>query len=79
MAAARCPEAATEVANAVAKITDSRYWKSSLPTRCAASRYCQQMFGLRPADSKDRIQRRSFRCGPGTRSIRREDDRVRDC
>jgi hypothetical protein len=52
MAAAHCPLAATEVSNAAAKTTNSRYWKSSLPARCAASKYYRQMFGLRPADGK---------------------------
>jgi hypothetical protein len=46
--------------NAAAKTANSHYWKSSLPARCAASRYCQQMFGLRPANGKNRTWRRSF-------------------
>ena len=55
MAAANCAVAATEVATDVVKITDSRYWKSSLLARYAVSKYCQQMFGRRRADGKDRI------------------------
>jgi hypothetical protein len=55
VAAANCALVATEEATDAVKITDSRYCKSSLLVRCAASRYCQQMFGRRPADGKDRI------------------------
>jgi hypothetical protein len=63
MAAANCPEAATEVANTGAKIADSRYWKSSVPAQRAASKYCRQMFGPRPAVGQYRVWRGSFRCG----------------
>jgi len=55
MAAANCPVAATEVSNAGTKTTNSRYRKSSLQARCAASKYYRQMSGLRPADGKSRI------------------------
>jgi hypothetical protein len=48
MAAADCPVAAAEVSSAVTKTTNSRYRKSSLQARCAASKYYRQMSGLRP-------------------------------
>ena len=59
-AAAHCPVTATKVANAGAKIADSRYWKSSVPARRAASKYYRQAFRVRPADGQYRIWHRSF-------------------